>query len=54
MQSRLMREFKSKATKPFDLTKVTTLEDEAGNDCVPKQLAACVQERICFLFLLYY
>ena len=38
MQSRIMREFKSKATKPFDLAKVTTIEDEADNERVQKQL----------------
>ena len=38
MQSRIIREFKSKGTKPFDLTKVTTIEDEADNERVQKQL----------------
>jgi hypothetical protein len=38
MQSRIMRELKSKATKPFDLAKVTTIEDEADNERVQKQL----------------
>ena len=33
-----MLEFKSKATKPFDLVKVTTIEDEADNERVQKQL----------------
>ena len=37
-QSRVMRELKSKSTKPFDLTKVTTVEDEADNERVQKQL----------------
>ena len=36
MQSRIMREFKSKVTKPFDLAKVTTIEDEADNKHVQK------------------
>ena len=38
MQSRIMREFKSKVTKPFDLAKVTTIEDKADNERVQKQL----------------
>ena len=38
MQSRIIREFKSKGTKPFDLTKVTTIEDEVDNERVQKQL----------------
>ena len=38
MQSRIMREFKSKVTKPFDLAKTTTIEDEADNERVQKQL----------------
>ena len=38
MQSRIIRELKSKGTKPFDLTKVTSIEDEADNERVQKQL----------------
>ena len=38
MQSRIIRELKSKGTKPFDLTKVTTIKDEADNERVQKQL----------------
>ena len=38
MQSRITREFKSKGTKPFDFTKVTTIEAEADNELVQRQL----------------
>ena len=36
--SRLFREFANRTTKPFDLTKVTTIEGEADNEKIHKQL----------------